>query len=107
MLHFAAGAVGDSEGPCVSRWPSSFAKWPMPPARCSSRWSRPNPKRKHGTDNYGDVWVVATYQPPGAARDGADRSDRSDKSDKSIRARAHLLVTVPLYIKWDQPEVGR
>jgi len=50
----------------------------------------PNPKRRHGTNNYGDVWVVATYQQP-----------------KPIKGRAHLLVTVPLYMKWDQPEVSR
>jgi quinohemoprotein amine dehydrogenase len=53
----------------------------------------PNPKRRNNTNNFGDVWVVATYQ--GAA--GA----------KPVRARAHLLVTVPLYMKWDQPEVSR
>jgi quinohemoprotein amine dehydrogenase len=50
----------------------------------------PNPKRRHNTNNYGDVWVVATYQQP-----------------KPIKGRAHLLVTVPLYIKWDQAEVSR
>jgi quinohemoprotein amine dehydrogenase len=52
----------------------------------------PNPKRKHNADNYGDVWVVASYDAPGG---------------RSLKARAHLLVTVPLYIKFDQPEVGR
>ena len=57
----------------------------------------PNPKRKNGTNNYGDVWVVASYQAPGAG--GAPA--------KPMKARAQLLVTVPLYIKWDQPEVGR
>jgi quinohemoprotein amine dehydrogenase len=56
----------------------------------------PNPKRKNGTNNYGDVWVVASYQAPAAG--GAPAM---------IKARAQLLVTVPLYIKWDQPEVGR
>ena len=55
----------------------------------------PNPKRKHGTNNYGDVSVVASYQP--AAGEAAARP---------LKARAHLLVTVPLYIKWD-PEVSR
>ncbi len=50
----------------------------------------PNPKRKGGTNNYGDVWVVASYQ----------------NGDKTLRARAHLLVTVPLYILFDQPEVA-
>jgi quinohemoprotein amine dehydrogenase len=58
----------------------------------------PNPKRKHGTNNYGDVWVVATYQTPDSASSGQARS---------LKGRAHLLVTVPLYIKWDQAEVGR
>ncbi len=52
----------------------------------------PNPKRKNNADNYGDVWVVATLKLP----DG-----------KILRARAHLLVTVPLYIKFDQPEVAQ
>ena len=57
----------------------------------------PNPKRKNHTNNYGDVWAVATYQPPSSTGGGA----------KTLKARAHLLVTIPLYIKWDQPEVGR
>ena len=55
----------------------------------------PNPKRKNNANNYGDVWVVASYQQPGTP------------AAKALKARAHLLVTVPLYIKWDQPEVGR
>lgn len=55
----------------------------------------PNPKRRHGTNNYGDVSVVASYQP--ASGEAAARP---------LKARAHLLVTVPLYIKWD-PEVSR
>ena len=59
----------------------------------------PNPKRKHGTNNYGDVWVVATYQ-------AADPSTGAGQA-RSLKGRAHLLVTVPLYIKWDQAEVGR
>jgi quinohemoprotein amine dehydrogenase len=51
----------------------------------------PNPKRRNHADNYGDVWVVASYKLP----DG-----------KVLRARAHLLVTVPLYIRFEQPEVA-
>ncbi len=51
----------------------------------------PNLKRKNHADNYGDVWVIATYKLP----DG-----------KVLRARGHLLVTVPLYILFDQPEVA-
>jgi quinohemoprotein amine dehydrogenase len=57
----------------------------------------PNPKRKHGTNNYGDVWVVASYKVPAAAGAG----------ERLLKGRAHLLVTVPLYIKWDQAEVSR
>jgi quinohemoprotein amine dehydrogenase len=57
----------------------------------------PNPKRKHNANNYGDVWAVASYQTPGPA--GAP--------PHTLKGRAHLLVTVPLYIKWDQPEVSR
>lgn len=54
----------------------------------------PNPKRKWGTDNFGDVWVVATFNPPGG--DPA----------KPLTARSYLVVTVPLYMRWDQPEVA-
>jgi quinohemoprotein amine dehydrogenase len=57
----------------------------------------PNPKRKHNANNYGDVWVVATYQPKNDAAADA----------RPLKARAHLLVTVPLYMKWDEPEVGK
>jgi quinohemoprotein amine dehydrogenase len=56
----------------------------------------PNPKRSGNRNNVGDVWVVATYNP--AASDG---------SVKPLKARAHLLVTVPLYMDWDSREVGR
>lgn len=52
----------------------------------------PNPKRHGNGNNYGDVYVVASLKLP----DG-----------KVLRARAHLLVTVPLYIKFDQPEVSQ
>ena len=56
----------------------------------------PNPKRSGNRNNVGDVWVVAAHTPPGA-----------DPSAKPLRARAHLLVTVPLYIDWGSKEVGR
>jgi len=48
----------------------------------------PNPQRSGNRDNVGDVWAVATYQPPEA---GA----------RAIKARGHLLVTVPLYVRWE------
>jgi quinohemoprotein amine dehydrogenase len=51
----------------------------------------PNPNRRNHANNYGDVWVVASYKPPPDVKDG-----------KPIRSRAHLLVTVPLYMRWPQ-----
>jgi quinohemoprotein amine dehydrogenase len=48
----------------------------------------PNPQRSGNRNNVGDVWVVATYQP-------------ADKGARPLKARAQLVVTVPLYIKWD------
>jgi quinohemoprotein amine dehydrogenase len=47
----------------------------------------PNPQRKGERNNIGDVWVVASYTPPGATT--------------PLRARSHLLVAPPLYIKFD------
>jgi quinohemoprotein amine dehydrogenase len=47
----------------------------------------PNPQRSGNRNNVGDVWVVATYQPGGGA--------------PPIKSRAHLLVTVPLYLRWE------
>ena len=45
----------------------------------------PNPERLGNRNNVGDVWVVATL------RNG---------STPALRGRAHLLVTVPLYMRW-------
>ena len=47
----------------------------------------PNPERVGSRNNVGDVWVVARYTPPG--------------STESLQARAHLVVTVPLYLRWE------
>jgi quinohemoprotein amine dehydrogenase len=47
----------------------------------------PNPARSGNRNNIGDIWVVATHKP---AADAAP-----------MRARAHLVVTVPLYLRWD------
>jgi quinohemoprotein amine dehydrogenase len=57
----------------------------------------PNPLRKKqannfGTDNYGDIWVGA--------------SARVDNGEL-LKARSFLVVTVPLYIHYDQPEVSK
>jgi quinohemoprotein amine dehydrogenase len=58
----------------------------------------PNPERKaqqnnFPTNNWGDVWIEATYQPPGAPA--------------AMKARSYLVVTIPVYMKYDQPEVSR
>jgi len=51
----------------------------------------PNPARSGARNNIGDVWVVAKYlaDPVGG------------KPAATLRARAHLLVTVPLYMRFD------
>src|SRR3954471_16147976 len=54
----------------------------------------PNPKRAGNRNNIGDVWVVAELSNPAIA-------------PRPIRARAHLLVTVPLYMAWFQGEGAR
>jgi quinohemoprotein amine dehydrogenase len=54
----------------------------------------PNPQRKFGRNNYGDVWVVATAK------------SEKDKEGKPLVGKSYLVVTVPTYIKWDQPEVS-
>jgi len=48
----------------------------------------PNPARSGNRNNIGDVWVVATWQPAGT---GA----------RPMRARGHLVSTVPLYMRWE------
>jgi quinohemoprotein amine dehydrogenase len=46
----------------------------------------PNPARSGNRNNIGDVWVVATH------RTGAG---------EELSARAHLVVTIPLYMRFD------
>jgi quinohemoprotein amine dehydrogenase len=58
----------------------------------------PNPKRKFSRNNYGEVWAVATYK-------GADAAPQKD--GKPLTAKCYLLVTVPQYMRWDQPEVAQ
>ncbi len=54
----------------------------------------PNSARSGNRNNMGDVWVVASHQP-------------ADKAMRPLRARALLIVTVPIYLRFDQPEVGQ
>jgi quinohemoprotein amine dehydrogenase len=46
----------------------------------------PNPERTGMRNNVGDVWVIATHATAGG---------------EELRARAHLVVTVPLYLRWE------
>jgi quinohemoprotein amine dehydrogenase len=55
----------------------------------------PNPQRKFSRNNYGDVWVVATAK------------DEKDKDGRPLAGKSYLVVTVPVYMQWDQPEVGQ
>jgi quinohemoprotein amine dehydrogenase len=49
----------------------------------------PNPERSGNRNNVGDVWAVATFTP--------------EPGKSALKARAHLLVTVPLYMRWEEP----
>jgi quinohemoprotein amine dehydrogenase len=56
----------------------------------------PNPARKKqsnnfGTNNWGDVWVEATY----------------DSEGVTMKSKSYLVVTVPQYVRYDQPEVSQ
>jgi quinohemoprotein amine dehydrogenase len=53
----------------------------------------PNPARRGSRNNIGDVYAVASYTTE--AVDG--------KPAKTLRGRGHLLVTVPLYMRWEEP----
>ncbi len=54
----------------------------------------PNPKRKFSRNNYGDIWVVATAK------------NEKDRDGNPLIGKSYLVVTVPQYIRWDQPEVA-
>jgi quinohemoprotein amine dehydrogenase len=55
----------------------------------------PNPQRKFSRNNYGEVWAVATAK------------NEKDKDGKPLVGKSYLVVTVPTYIRWDQPEVTK
>ncbi|MEQ1949383.1 MAG: quinohemoprotein amine dehydrogenase subunit alpha [Bryobacteraceae bacterium] len=57
----------------------------------------PNEQRKKqannfGVNNFGDVWVAASYQAPDGTK---------------FKAKSYLVVTVPDYTMYDQPEVAQ
>jgi len=51
----------------------------------------PSMERQDMRNNYGDVWVVAEIEGP---------------KGKPISGRSYLVVTVPQYLRFDQPEVA-
>ena len=55
----------------------------------------PNPQRKFSRNNYGNVWAVATAK------------NEKDKDGKPLVGKSYLVVAVPTYIRWDQPEVTK
>lgn len=55
----------------------------------------PNPDRSNNRNNYGDVWVVAAAK------------TEKDGQGKPLTAKSYLVVTVPAYKRWDQPEVSQ
>ena len=63
----------------------------------------PNPKRSGNRNNVGDVWVVAEL----ASAASAGTNGSTAAAPRIVRARAHLLVTVPLYMAWFETEGGR
>ena len=55
----------------------------------------PNPQRKFQRNNYGDIWIVATAK------------NEKDPEGRPLSGKSYLVVTVPAYMQWDQPEVGQ
>ena len=53
----------------------------------------PNESRTGSRNNVGDVWIVATYT--------GTEADAEMVARRPLRARSHLVVTVPLYLKFD------
>ena len=53
----------------------------------------PNPERSGSRNNFGDVRVIGTYSGEGTT--------------KALKGTSHLIVTVPLYVRWAQMEIFR
>jgi len=66
-----------------------------PTALFTPNMDGPNPERSNLRNNYGDVWVVATAK------------TEKDSFGKPLTGKAYLVVTVPAYKQWDQPEVSQ
>jgi len=55
----------------------------------------PNPQRPGNRDNYGNVWVVATAK------------TLKDANGAPMIGKAYLVVSIPSFKRWDQPEVAQ
>jgi len=73
----------------------SFVGTLSPAALFTPNVEGPNPQRRFGRNNYGEVWVVATAK------------NEKDSFGKPLTARSYMVVTVPAYRRWDQPEVSQ
>lgn len=68
----------------------------------------PNPDRRWQMNNIGDVYVVAScsldvLKRPEPTEPGEEPEQTAlEVEARDFRARGHLLVTVPIYVKWDQ-----
>jgi quinohemoprotein amine dehydrogenase len=60
----------------------------------------PNPERRFSRNNYGDVWVEAEVDK------GLPPPKVVGEKQKPLTARSYLIVTVPQYLRFDQPEVA-
>ena len=66
-----------------------------PTALFTPNMDGPNPERSNLRNNYGDVWVVATAK------------TAKDSQGRPLTGKAFLVVTVPAYKRFDQPEVSQ
>lgn len=113
-IGFANGADGKARtaddiplGPIEATWSidefstvfydddKSFVGTLSPAALFTPNVEGPNPQRRFGRNNYGEVWVVATAK------------TEKDAFGKPLTGRSYLVVTVPSYQRRDQPEVSQ
>ena len=88
------GAWRNTLPPTTTTTSSSSAPLDAKTGRFTPNVDGPNPARIGSRNNIGDVWVVARYAAEAAG----------GKPLSTLRARAHLLVTVPLYMRFDPSE---